>query len=55
MPRNVDVSVSVTELPQFRRLVQFVSEVEEYAEFRQDEELDALAQAAKADLLEMAS
>ena len=49
------LSMSLTEMPQYRRLVAFVREVEEWAEVSEDEVLSALVENLEGDLLEMAS
>ena len=50
MPR-AELSLSVTELPQFRRLVDFVVDVGEYAHEQGDEGLQSLLQDLADDLL----
>lgn len=48
---EIQVSVSATEVPQYRRLVDFFQEVEDLGRVNADEELLELVGEAKSDLL----
>lgn len=50
---EINIRVSATEFPQFRRLVEFVTEITVHADATDDDELRGLVKGCRADLLEM--
>ena len=52
---SANLSVSLTETPQFRRLIAFVVEVKVHADATSDEELAAMVEQLHRDLLEEAT
>lgn len=50
MPRHAKVTISATELPQYRRLVEFLEEVEEFAELGEYPVLVAMVEQCRGDL-----
>lgn len=53
MPRDHHIHVSATELPQFRRLASFVTEVSVHADAYEDTELQEIVRTLRIDLLEL--
>jgi hypothetical protein len=51
--RELNIHMSFTEMPQFRRLVEFIDEVEDYARLTADEDLSDRVRHLRAELLEM--
>jgi uncharacterized glyoxalase superfamily metalloenzyme YdcJ len=51
--REVRFSVSVTEVPQFRRLVEFVADVEGYARLAYDHDLMRMVEELREDLRDL--
>ena len=49
------LSLSLTETPQYRRLVQFIGEVAEYAAETNDSELAAIVERLRGDLMRLAN
>ena len=47
------LSLSLTEMPQYRRLVEFVAEVADYAEMTDNRELAEAVEKLRADLMAM--
>ena len=52
---SVFMTVSMTEVPQYRRLVRFIMDIEDYARLTADEDLANLVMDLRSDLLEQAS
>lgn len=53
MPATARVEVTATELPQFRRLVRFLEDMDSLRRVNGDEEVQALAQECRDDLIAM--
>jgi hypothetical protein len=51
--RYLSVDISLTETPHFRRLVEFATDVDDYAELTGDDDLAAMVDRLRADLLEL--
>jgi hypothetical protein len=51
--RYLSVDISLTETPHFRRLVEFATEVDDYAELTGDDDLAAIVDRLRVDLLEL--
>jgi hypothetical protein len=49
--RSVSVHISLTERPQFRRLVRFLEEMESLGRINADEEIQGMVDECRADLL----
>ena len=53
MARHVQVEVSMTEAPHFRRLVELLHDVESHARVTADEDLTEITERCRADLAEL--
>jgi hypothetical protein len=53
MPATAHIEVTATELPQFRRLVRFLEDMDSLGRVNGDEEIQALAQECRDDLVAM--
>ena len=53
--RELTVNISATEVPQYRRLVDFLYEIENLGRVNADEEIQALVAAAREDLAALGS
>jgi len=49
------IEISLTEMPHFRRLIEFMESVERYARLYADDELEEIVESARDDLLGMSS
>lgn len=52
--REMRIDISMTEVPQYRRLIEFLADVSLHADTAGDPELDALVDGVREDLMRMA-